>query len=66
MSVILFGSALALRRGGAGRAVVLLLAAYTVVIGTHHVEARFAIPLRGVFLALVALALVTLWRQRRD
>ncbi len=61
----LAGAGIALTRGGAGRAVVLLLVAYTVVIGTHHVEARFATPLRGVFLALVALSLVTLWRQRR-
>lgn len=61
----LAGAAIAVTRGGAGRAVVLMLVAYTIVIGTHHVEARFAIPLRGVFLALVALSLATLWRQRR-
>jgi hypothetical protein len=61
----LIGAAIALGRGGAGRAVVVFLAAYTLVLGTHHVEARFAMPLRGVFLSLVALALAVGWRQRR-
>jgi hypothetical protein len=36
-----------------------------VVIATHHVEARFSMPLRGVFFSLVALALVAGRRQRR-
>ena len=49
---------IAVARGGAGRAAVAFLAAYTLVLGTHHVEARFAMPLRGVFLSLVALALL--------
>jgi len=61
----LLGAAIAVARGGAGRAAVAFLAAYTLVLGTHHVEARFAMPLRGVFLALVALALASAWRQRR-
>jgi dolichyl-phosphate-mannose-protein mannosyltransferase len=53
----LAGSALGFSRGGAGRAAVVLLGAYTVVLATHHVEARFGMPLRGIFLAVVALAL---------
>jgi 4-amino-4-deoxy-L-arabinose transferase-like glycosyltransferase len=57
IGLALVGSALAVARGGAGRGVVVLLAAYTLVLGTHHVEARFAMPLRGILLALVALAL---------
>ena len=61
----LIGAAIAVARGGAGRAAVAFLAAYTLVLGTHHVEARFAIPLRGVFLSLVALALAAAWRQLR-
>lgn len=61
----LIGAALAVARDGAGRAAVVFLAAYTLVLGTHHVEARFAMPLRGVFLSLVALALTAVWRQRR-
>jgi 4-amino-4-deoxy-L-arabinose transferase-like glycosyltransferase len=61
----LLGAGLAIARGGAGRAAVAFLAVYTVVLGTHHVEARFAMPLRGVFLSLVALALATAWGQRR-
>jgi hypothetical protein len=65
VALALLGAAVALARGGAGRAVVVFLAAYTLVLGTHHVEARFAMPLRGVFLSLVSLALATAWRQRR-
>jgi 4-amino-4-deoxy-L-arabinose transferase-like glycosyltransferase len=61
----LLGAGLAIARGGAGRAAVAFLAVYTVVLGTHHVEARFAMPLRGVFLSLVALALAAAWGQRR-
>jgi 4-amino-4-deoxy-L-arabinose transferase-like glycosyltransferase len=53
---------LALRRGGPARAVAIALLAYTVVLGTHHVEARFAMPLRGLLLAYVALALAELAR----
>ena len=33
--------------------------------GTHHVEARFAMPLRGLYLALVAVALAAALPQRR-
>jgi hypothetical protein len=65
VALALLGAAVALARGGAGCAVVVFLAAYTLVLGTHHVEARFAMPLRGVFLSLVSLALATAWRQRR-
>lgn len=59
------GAALAIARGGAGRGAVVLLATYTVVLATHHVEARFAMPLRGVLLALVALSLSVAWAARR-
>ena len=65
VALALAGALIAVRRGGAGLAVVVFLAAYTFVIATHHVEARFAIPLRGVFLSLVALAVLGAWRQRR-
>jgi hypothetical protein len=54
------GAVLALRGRGAGAALALLLLAYTVVIATHHVEARFAMPLRGLLLLLVALTLLAL------
>jgi hypothetical protein len=65
IALALSGAVVAISRGGAGRAIVLFVAAYTVVIATHHVEARFSMPLRGVFLSLVALALVAGRRQRR-
>lgn len=61
----LVGAVLAIARGGAGRAAVGFLSAYTLILATHHVEARFAMPLRGVFLSLVALALAAAWGQRR-
>jgi 4-amino-4-deoxy-L-arabinose transferase-like glycosyltransferase len=59
------GAVFALARGGAGRAAVVLLAVYTALLATHHVEARFAMPLRGVLLSLVALALVELAARMR-
>ena len=60
------GAALALRKGGPARAVALFLLAYTAVLGVHHVEARFAMPVRGLMLALVVLALAEfLPRARR-
>ena len=68
IALALVGARLAVGGGGAARGVVFLLAAYTLILGTHHVEARFAMPLRGVFLALVALALGRMlsdrWRSR--
>jgi hypothetical protein len=70
LALAFVGSAVALRRGGAARAIVVALVVYTAVLGTHHVEARFGMPLRGLFLALVALALAELARtasgDRRD
>jgi hypothetical protein len=68
LALAVAGSAFALRRGGPAAGVVVLLAVYTIVLGTHHVEARFGLPLRGFFLTLVALALVEAaraWCQRR-
>jgi hypothetical protein len=59
LALALAGSGLAFARRQAGRGAVVLLAVYTLILSTHHVEARFAMPLRGVFLALVALTLST-------
>ena len=66
LALALAGSALALARGGAARPVVLFLLAYTLVLSTHHVEARFGIPLRGLYLALVALALAEVTARLRS
>ena len=60
----LAGAAIAVARAGAARWVVAFVAFYTLVLATHHVEARFAMPLRGVFLALAALAVATLVQRR--
>lgn len=54
------GAALALGRGGPPRALAVFLLAYTAVLGVHHVEARFAMPVRGLMLAFVVLALAQL------
>lgn len=52
------GAALALREGGPARATTLFLVVYTAVLAIHHVEARFAMPLRGLFLGLAVYAVV--------
>lgn len=70
LALALFGLVLALRRGGSPRAVALFLLAYTVVIATHHTEARFAMPVRGLYLALMTVGAIALlerlpaWRRR--
>jgi Dolichyl-phosphate-mannose-protein mannosyltransferase len=70
LALALVGLVLALRRGGPPRGVALFLIAYTVVIATHHTEARFAMPVRGLYLALMTFGLLALlerlpaWRRR--
>lgn len=59
------GLGLAIARGGAARPIAIFLLAYTAVMGVHHVEARFAMPLRGLFLAFAALALLELLTRAR-
>jgi 4-amino-4-deoxy-L-arabinose transferase-like glycosyltransferase len=64
------GALLAVRLGGAGRALALFLVLFTAVNALHHVEARYAMPVRGLytgFVALAALALVDrLGSKRRE
>jgi 4-amino-4-deoxy-L-arabinose transferase-like glycosyltransferase len=70
LALALVGLFLALRRGGPPRAVAIFLLVYTVVIATHHTEARFAMPVRGLYLALMTLGTFALlerlsaWRRR--
>ena len=52
------GTALALRAGGAARALALFLLLFTLVNGLHHVEARYAMPVRSLYVCFVALVLV--------
>jgi 4-amino-4-deoxy-L-arabinose transferase-like glycosyltransferase len=51
------GIVLGARRSYASVFVALFLIAYSLTLSTHHVEARFAMPLRGFLLAYVALTL---------
>ena len=60
LALAALGAVLALARGGAARAVALSLLVYTAVIATHHVEARFAMPVRGLALAFATLGLMWL------
>jgi 4-amino-4-deoxy-L-arabinose transferase-like glycosyltransferase len=55
------GLVLAWSRSRASFLVGLFLLAYGITLATHHVEARFAMPLRGFLLAYVALAVMTAW-----
>ena len=70
LALALVGLFLALRRGGPPRAVAIFLLVYTVVIATHHTEARFAMPVRGLYLTLVTVGALALlerlpaWRRR--
>lgn len=62
------GAVLAIRLGGAGRALALFLLLFTAVNALHHVEARYAMPVRGLEVSLVALAALSLRlpRERRE
>ena len=46
-----------------GRSAIFLLV-FTAVNGIHHVQARYAMPVRGLYLGFVALALFHLWARR--
>jgi 4-amino-4-deoxy-L-arabinose transferase-like glycosyltransferase len=65
LALVLLGAALTLRRGGAARGIVISLGVYTLLLGTHHVEARFGMPARGLYLALAALTLAEAARRLR-
>jgi dolichyl-phosphate-mannose-protein mannosyltransferase len=62
VTIGLFGAGLvlAVRRGGFGRWLAVLVLVYTPVIAVTHVEPRYGIPARGMELAFAALALVAL------
>jgi 4-amino-4-deoxy-L-arabinose transferase-like glycosyltransferase len=60
LALIALGLVLAIARGGAARAVALSLLVYTAIIATHHVEARFAMPVRGLALAFAAFGVLWL------
>ena len=60
------GSFLAVRRGGVPAAgLVVLLALYTLLSALGHVEARYTIPLRGIYLPFATLPLLALWDRYR-
>jgi 4-amino-4-deoxy-L-arabinose transferase-like glycosyltransferase len=63
IALALWGIVLAIVRGGAARWIAAYLLVYSVTLSTHHVEARFSIPLRGLFLAYVVLGATALVRK---
>jgi hypothetical protein len=58
LAVAAAGAVIAVRRGGAGAALAIFVGLYTLASALIHVEARYTIPLRALYLALVGLALV--------
>jgi 4-amino-4-deoxy-L-arabinose transferase-like glycosyltransferase len=62
------GAALAFRLGGAGRALALFVLLFTAVNALHHVEARYAMPVRGLEVSFLGLAVLSLRvpRERRQ
>ena len=60
------GAVLAWRRGGPARALAIFLVLYTAASAIGHVEARFSVPLRGIYLVFGTLAVVTLLGRRRS
>src|SRR5437763_12351879 len=60
------GAAAAIRLGGAARALALFLVVFTLVNALHHVEARYAMPVRGLYVAFVGLAALALLDRARS
>jgi 4-amino-4-deoxy-L-arabinose transferase-like glycosyltransferase len=63
IALAVLGIVLAIVRGGAARWIAVYLLVYSATLSTHHVEARFSIPLRGLFLAYVVLGATALVRK---
>ena len=72
MILAIVGVALELRAGRAGRALGVFLIVYTLVSALGHVEARYTVPLRSLYLGFATLALCRLaalargWRASRS
>ena len=60
------GAAVAIRLGGSGRALALFLLVFTLVNALHHVEARYAMPVRGLYVAFVGVAALALLDRARS
>ena len=66
LGLALLGAGFALVRGpGPARGIVLFLLVFTAVNALHHVEARYSIPVRGLYLALAAATALRLAGQVR-
>jgi 4-amino-4-deoxy-L-arabinose transferase-like glycosyltransferase len=63
LALAVAGGWLAIRTGGAARALAIFLLVFTFVNGVHHVEARYAMPVRGLYLGFATLALFQLWTR---
>lgn len=64
LALAAMGAFFALRRAGPARPLAVFLLVFTIVNGLHHVEARYAMPVRGFYLGFAALALAQLWARR--
>jgi 4-amino-4-deoxy-L-arabinose transferase-like glycosyltransferase len=62
----LAGSVIAIRRGGALRGLAVALVVFTLVNAAHHVEARYAMPVRAVYLLLAVVGTQVLLGLRRS
>jgi 4-amino-4-deoxy-L-arabinose transferase-like glycosyltransferase len=64
LALAALGAVFALRRAGPARPLAVFLLVFTILNGIHHVEARYAMPVRGVYLGFAVLALAQLWARR--
>lgn len=66
LALALFGAVVTPRRYGAAAACIpLFLLLYTLVLALHLTEARFGVPVRGLYLSLVAIGMLELARLLR-
>ena len=65
LALAVVGAVAALTRAGPARGIAAFLLAFTALNAVHHVEARYAMPLRGLYLTLAALGFLTALSQIR-
>jgi hypothetical protein len=66
LALAVVGGALLAHRNRAGLALVVFLVAYTLFSALHHAEARFGIPVRGLYFIVVAVAVAGIWSRASE